>query len=267
MRWVSYYPASKPSPPEMANEMLNTLVDFHCHLDLFPDFESLMTECDRDGIQTLAVTTTPRAWPRNLELAKGTKNVRVALGLHPQLIAKKSHEFQLWSEYLPHTRYVGEVGLDATPQFYKSFDLQKQIFEKILKECASAGEKILTVHSLRAVPTVLDMLEAHLENGSCKIVLHWFTGSPYQARRAVEMGCYFSINAEMVKNKRHHDLLQVIPITRILTETDGPFTFRRGLPSRPRDVEDLLTTLSSIADIDADSLSRQIQNNLAELES
>jgi TatD DNase family protein len=54
------------------------LVDFHCHLDLFPNGE-LFKACDREEIFTLAVTPPPRAWSENQRLAKQTKFVRAAL--------------------------------------------------------------------------------------------------------------------------------------------------------------------------------------------
>ena len=246
--------------------MIANLVDFHCHLDLYPDFDSLMSDCDLKAIHTLTVTTTPKAWPRNRDLASVTKHIRVALGLHPQVVSERAREFDLWREYLPQSRYVGEVGLDAGPKFYNSFDLQKQVFEKILKECSIAGDKILTIHSLRAAPTVLDMIEAHLRLDNCKVVLHWFTGGPKQAKRAVDLGCYLSINAEMLKSDRHHALLKDIPISRILTETDGPFTQSQGRPSRPSDVKDVLHNLSRIMNLDIEFLSQQILRNLEELE-
>lgn len=246
--------------------MITNLVDFHCHLDLYPEFESLISESERKSIHTLTVTTTPKAWPRNRDLASVTKHVRVALGLHPQVVSERAHEFALWREYLPQSRYIGEVGLDAGPKFYKSFDLQKQVFEKILKECSTAGEKILTVHSLRSAPTVLDMIEAYLSQGSCRVVLHWFTGGPKQAKRAIDLGCYLSINAEMLKSDRHQALLKDIPISRILTETDGPFTQSKGRPSRPSDVQDVLSRMSHIMSLDVEFLSQQILRNLEQLE-
>ncbi|MGB3540093.1 MAG: TatD family hydrolase [Mesorhizobium sp.] len=76
----------------------------------------------------LTVTTTPKAWPWNHELASATCHVRAALGLHPQLVAKRAREIGLWEKLLPQTRYFGEVGLDAGPRFYKSFETQKEIF-------------------------------------------------------------------------------------------------------------------------------------------
>ena len=67
----------------------NGLVDFHCHLDLYPDHSTAVREADAAEVFTLAVTTTPRARPRNHELAQRTKHVRAALGLHPQLVAER----------------------------------------------------------------------------------------------------------------------------------------------------------------------------------
>ena len=104
----------------MPNE-LPKLVDYHCHLDLYPDFAEQFLECSRQRIATLAVTTTPAAWPRNRELAASLPYVRVALGLHPQLVSQRANELSLFEKYLTETKFVGEVGLDARPQHYSSY--------------------------------------------------------------------------------------------------------------------------------------------------
>lgn len=112
------------------------LVDFHCHLDLYPDFEALVAECDQLGIFTLAVTTTPKARSRNNKLASSTKYVRAALGMHPQLVAERWREIDLWETLLGETRYVCEVGLDAGPRYFSSLDCQTEVFRRILRCCA-----------------------------------------------------------------------------------------------------------------------------------
>ena len=180
--------------------MSSPLVDFHCHLDLYPDHEEQVRRCEREGVFTLTVTTTPKAWARNYELTAHTKYVRAALGLHPQLVAERATEIGLWRELLPRTRYVGEVGLDAGPRFYKSLAAQKTIFQSVLQECAKVEGKILTVHSVRTATPVLDMIEAYLPPPKGAVVLHWFTGTAAEARRAIDLGCYFSINAQMLAN-------------------------------------------------------------------
>ncbi|MGI3899400.1 MAG: Qat anti-phage system TatD family nuclease QatD [Janthinobacterium lividum] len=223
--------------------MTSPLVDFHCHLDLYPDFADLVRECEKRRVLTLAVTTTPQAWTRNRELASATKYVRAALGFHPQLVGERWREIDLWLRILPETRYVGEVGLDAGPAHFRTLDRQKEVFRTVLQACAAAGDKVLSVHSLRAVKPTLDMLEEHLPLGRGKVVLHWFTGTQAEARRAVGLGCHFSVNAPMLRNERGCKLVFGLPPERLLTETDGPFTEEAGRPCRPWDVATTLGLL------------------------
>jgi TatD DNase family protein len=131
-------------------------IDCHCHLDLLPDFPQAVEECERGGVYTLTMTTTPKAWPRNRELTARSRFVRAALGLHPQLISTHAPEIELWETYLPEARYIGEVGIDSGPRFFRSLELQKTIFERILRKCSQAGGKVLSVHSVRAGTLVLD---------------------------------------------------------------------------------------------------------------
>jgi TatD DNase family protein len=244
---------------------MDALVDFHCHLDLFPDFVSALKNAEEAGIYTLTVTTTPRAWPRNLELARATRHVRAALGLHPQLVAEHSAEIRLWEEYLPQARYIGEVGLDAGPNYYRSLDLQREIFTHILRKCAEAGGKVLTVHSVRSATAVLDLIEAQLPPPKGQVVLHWFTGSKAEARRAAELGCYFSINASMMTNERGRDCVATLPIERLLTETDGPFTQIDGGPARPADVDTTIGALANLRHLTHEATAATVQTNLCTL--
>lgn len=241
------------------------LVDFHCHLDLYPDHAAAVRNADAAGVFTLSVTTTPRAWPRNHELAQRTKHVRAALGLHPQLVAERESEIALWDNYLSETRYVGEVGLDAGPRFFKSLDAQKRVFQHVLQRCAQAGGKIITVHSIRSAKAVLDLVEAHLPPDRGKIVLHWFTGTKSEAQRATLLGCYFSINHEMARTDRGRILIASLPIDRILTETDGPFTKINGQPAVPTNVQTAIGEIARIRDESVDAIAGTVRENLRTL--
>jgi TatD DNase family protein len=245
--------------------MKPSLIDFHCHLDLFPDPASAVSDAEAAGIYTLTVTTTPKAWPRNHDLTHKTKYVRAALGLHPQLIAERSAEIKLWEKYLPQARYVGEVGLDAGPSYYRSMDLQKEVFTRILQKCAEIGGKVLTVHSVRAATPVLDLIESHLPRQESQIVLHWFTGSKSEARRAIDLGCYFSINAPMLRNDRGRALVAALPSDRLLTETDGPFTRVEDRPTTPIDVKATVDALATLRNMKPEDLAQTIHSNLRSL--
>ena len=224
-----------------------------------------MERCERDGVFTLTVTTTPKAWPRNHELASATHYVRAALGLHPQLVAERAHEIGLWEELLPRTRYVGEVGLDASPRFYKSFQTQKDIFARVLSLCAAAGNKIVTTHSVRATKAVLDTIEQHMPPTRGRVVLHWFTGTAAEAKRAVDLGCYFSVNSEMLANDKRAAITKTLPLDRILTETDGPFIQTDTRPITPSDVWIAVEGLARLHQIPPADMSDAIMRNLKSL--
>lgn len=242
------------------------LVDYHCHLDLYADFEGVINECERNKVHTLAVTTTPKAFPKNFQLASSTQFVRVGLGLHPQLIGVRVNEISIWQEYFNHTRYIGEIGLDAGQQYYRYFEDQKLIFKTILDTCAQSSDRILSIHSVRTAPIILDMLERSSVLKKNKAVLHWFSGTNVNLKKAVELGCFFSVNLPMILNDRSKHLVKAIPMDRLLTETDGPFTMIGQNPSRPKDVSRTVAELASLLNQPVEEMAAIILNNLKELE-
>ena len=189
----------------------------HCHLDLLENIDFSILE----NIHILSVTTTPSAWNGNQRLFSKYDNIKIALGFHPQLIHKRINNFELFEQILPKTKYVGEVGLDGSAEYYPSLEKQKSVFESILKQCIKNNGKILSIHCRGAVKETLDLLEKNPDAG--KFILHWFTGSIKELERAIQLGCWFSVNNNMLLNKKGIQLVQAIPIHKILTETDTPF--------------------------------------------
>jgi TatD DNase family protein len=246
--------------------MQSPLVDYHCHLDLFPDCERVYAECGEKNVTTLAVTTTPLAWEKNREWASHQPSVRVALGLHPQLISERPNEHRLFERLLSQARFVGEIGLDGGPVHYRSLDQQIAVFERILQACADQGNKILSIHSVRAAKKVLHLLEKFLPQDRGTTVLHWFGGTRSELEWAIKIGCYFSINSEMLDNCDRAKLVLLLPLTRILTETDGPFRMEAGRPARPSDVASTVTKLAKVLKMDESSVRQMIAKNVERLE-
>ncbi len=137
----------------------------------------------------------------------------------------------------------------------------------MLRVCARAGGKILTVHSVRAATSVLDLVEGYLPPSHGRVVLHWFTGTKTEARRAVDLGCYFSINLEMMRNERRRAVVAALPLDRLLTETDGPFTQVSGRPTRPPDVAATVEALARARATATATTAAAIRKNLKRLES
>ncbi|MDH6268214.1 TatD DNase family protein [Rhizobium sp. SG_E_25_P2] len=240
-------------------------VDFHCHLDLYPDPEGAYRRCQADQVATLAVTTTPKAFRQNQIFGSKTDCVRVALGLHPHLAEERWTELPLFEGLLKETRYVGEVGLDAGPRFYKSLPRQTDVFRRILVLCAQQGGKILSIHSVRAASRVLDSLEELLPPNRGTAVLHWFSGSQSELRRATNLGCYFSVNQSMFEKDRGQALIKAIPPERLLTETDGPFLEDNGRPIEPGNVRGAVGALGQLLGLPHAQTQNLLLSNLTRL--
>lgn len=207
------------------------LIDFHCHLDLYADPQSVAAEAARRGVYVLSVTTTPSAFQGTLELAPKGSRIRTALGLHPELVATRSGELELFERLLGLTDYVGEVGLDGSRPHRSSLDLQGVVFSSILSLCARHGGKTISIHSRGATKLLLDMLESEPLAG--RPVLHWFNGTERDTSRAAEMGCWFSIGSPMLASEAGRRAILKMPLDHILPETDGPFVAIMGRPTYP----------------------------------
>src|SRR5262249_50247004 len=158
-------------------------------------------------------------------------------------------------------RYIGEVGLDAGPRYFHSLDLQKEIFAHILRKSAEIGGRILSVHSVRSAKTVLDLVEANLPRDRGRVVLHWFTGSSSEARRATDLGCYFSVNPAMLRHERGRKLVAALPADRLLTETDAPFTRVNDRSTGPADVRAVVDQLAALRYESPESIQQGIITN------
>lgn len=238
------------------------MIDFHCHFDLYPDPEGEIAAADRAGIYVLSVTTTPKAWSHTHRLAKDKKRIRTALGLHPELAHERRSELALFEALLPRVRYVGEVGLDGAGDATHVTD-QQHVFRTILDMAASAGGRVLTIHSRRAVDEVLDQLAKRPDSGIP--ILHWFSGTAVQLKRAIELGCWFSVGPAMLRGEKGRSLAAAMPTDRVLTETDGPFGRKGREILRPVDSWLAAESLKAIWNIPAEDVKQRLLANLKEL--
>jgi TatD DNase family protein len=239
------------------------MIDFHCHLDLYPKPEEVVRECVARKMYVLSVTTTPLAWSGTTALASGQERIRTGLGLHPQLAGDRKNEVALFRDLLPATRYVGEIGLDGSPECLPYWQDQVEVFERILSLCVAVGGRILSVHSRRAESEVLSRLESF--NGAGTMVLHWFSGKSRDLQRAIALGCWFSVGPAMLRTKTGCKLVEMMPRDRVLTESDGPFASYNGRPAMPWDVEEAVKGISSIWQESPSEVEAQLMLNLKTL--
>ena len=193
------------------------LYDTHFHLDLQKNVKAAIEEINANKIYTIAMTNLPVLYEKEKQ-QYDSPYIRTALGFHPELIGEYKKYIPLMWEKLSEARYIGEVGLDFTDKTYQAD--QVSFFSELVQRCRKDENKIISIHSRKAEREVLDVLD---DAFSFKAILHWYSGDESLLNRAVKMGCYFSVNGNMLKSRKIERMLEIVPKNRILLETDSPF--------------------------------------------
>jgi TatD DNase family protein len=149
------------------------------------------------------------------------QTVAWGLGTHPTSYRDlASFDASQFGRLVDRFAVIGEVGLD-----FRGGRRQREVFDYVLQ--ATAGRPVLvSIHSTGMVAEVLDALDAYRQKAP---ILHWFMGGQSDIDRAVELGCYFSVNAAMPDEQ-----IAVIPRDRMIPETDFPTADKAGA-RRPGD--------------------------------
>ena len=129
-----------------------------------------------------------------------------------------------------------------------------------MQRCRKDENKIISIHSRKAEREVLDVLD---DAFSFKAILHWYSGDESLLNRAVKMGCYFSVNGNMLKSRKIERMLEIVPKNRILLETDSPFG--DTIKSHAESLKILIDGLSPKYVMLAEKIEEILWNNFQEL--
>lgn len=240
------------------------MIDFHNHLDLYPNALSLLEKVARNNHFILAVTISPKAWVATSKVFYGYSNIKVALGLHPEIADIKYSELDLMISLIKDSEFIGEIGLDGSSRYKNSFKKQNEIIRLVLSECENVGGRVISLHSRSAADQVMDVLESYPNAGIP--ILHWFSGTIGQLTRAINLGLWFSVGPSMLQSQKGKVILSKIPINKILPETDGPFATRKtGEPWTPGEIDDVIMSLANIHHLTPDEVRSQIIINTNEV--
>ena len=207
-----------------------TYFDAHVHANLMDSPLNAARSSHDAGLGLFACGVTPHDY---LELTPQLTqaNIRVGLGAHPWYISDgrvTQKDIDLLLELMEQTPYLGEIGLDFSSRYCVDGlqDLQVRAFTQICKRAAELSRnsqpRVLSMHTVRSVDTVLDILEQTGATQECVPIIHWFSGSSEELQRAIKLGCWFSVGEMSLKTKRGREYAKVYPQDKLLTETDLP---------------------------------------------
>ncbi len=178
--------------------MIQHLIDTHFHLDHYKDHQKIYAGINEKKQYTLCMTNSPGVYISCKRMYPETKYLKFALGFHPQDISLKDADFYDFIQLVNKTNYVGEIGLDFSKKSYISRNKQCIYFEKIVKVCAEK-DKLMSVHLRRSEEEAISILKKYRPR---RCIIHWFNGNGEQLQQLVDIGCYFSLNSNMVTNEK-----------------------------------------------------------------
>lgn len=206
-------------------------MDFHCHLDLYPESKAVSEEAALRNEFTWLVTTSPRAYEATSKVLGHVSRVLITPGLHPELVESRADELPQLLKQMERATAVGEVGIDGSNRFKSSLPTQRQVFDAVVSRSTELGGRVLSIHSRGAVREVLSILLKYPGFGTA--VLHWFNGTTAEMEVAYKMGCWFSMGPAAFTSAAGRSLAARLPLDRVVPESDGPFATENGVPVQP----------------------------------
>ena len=247
-----------------------TYFDAHVHANLMDSPLNVARSSNEAELGLFTCGVTPHDY---LELAPQLTqdNIRVGLGAHPWYISDgrvTEEDIELLLELMEQTSYLGEIGLDFSSRYCVDGlqELQVKAFTQICARAAKLSRngqpRVLSMHTVRSVDAVLDILEQTGAAQACVPIIHWFSGSSDELQRAIKLGCWFSVGEMSLKTKRGREYAKVYPKDKLLTETDLPSSDQMNIGSADI-VDSLKRALSGLSEARGYSVQTEVMTNAA----
>ncbi len=218
------------------------MIDSHCHLDHEPLLSNLNTVIEKSKIaglsKILTICTTLSSFDTIKKIIKKDDMIYGTFGIHPHEVENNKVTLELiLKEVRQNIKIigVGETGLD----FYYNNSKKKEQIDSFRSHIQAALELDipLIVHSRNAEKETFEILNEYKDK-KAKILMHCFTGSQNFAEKLLELDAYFSASGIITfkNSKKLQDTFKIIPLNRLLIETDSPFLApepKRGKKNEP----------------------------------
>lgn len=216
----------------------------------------------------------PDQWARAERLRRGEVELRVAVGIHPQVVGVEGSEsvdralgeLEAWSERLGAVA-IGELGWD-TQVATADLARQKHVAAAQLRLARTRGLPVI-LHVLGAHGVALDELARHGPYPAGGVV-HAYSGSAELLPRYLELGLHLSFGPSVTRANARRPIAAaaVTPLERLLVETDGPDQYPSGSRHRrgePADVRAVIDALSRIRGEPAERIAEVTTENARRL--
>ncbi|MCX6752847.1 MAG: TatD family hydrolase [Candidatus Nomurabacteria bacterium] len=210
-------------------------IDIHSHLNLEPlksDHEGVIARMVENNVSTITIGVDYETSKEAITIAEKYDFIWVGVGLHPTDNTSEDFDISKYETLAQNSKVVciGECGLD----YFRGADettkeKQKEIFKSHIELAIKVG-KPLMIHArpskgnMDAYEDALDILENYKkENNFLSGNFHFFVGDVTIATRALAIGFTMSFDGPITFTTDYDEVIKLIPIESIMTETDSPF--------------------------------------------
>jgi len=252
--------------------------DAHIHLS-DPEYKQKTEQVIKDAKQAGVVALVSNSVnletsKKSLQLAQDRKDfVYAALGIHPWNVSKLApNELEQTIELIQNAVNakaivaVGEIGTD--PQYAKNRqqkDQQAQVFQHTLKT-AETLQLPAIIHSRWSAPKILETLPSYKLRG---VLWHWFSTPTEILPKITARGDYVSEGPPTTFSDRTKEVIKLVPLENLLTETDGPVHYYdpafKDRPTTPAFIPEVVKAIAEIKKVKEDEAAEQIHRNFTTL--
>lgn len=190
-----------------------------------------------------------------------------AVGIHPENANEFNEEVLVELKEMAKNqkiKAIGEIGLDYYWEENPPKEVQKLVFREQMKLAEELSLPVI-IHDRDAHGDTLEIIK---EFPKVKGVLHCFSGSAEFALECVKLGYYIGFTGVVTfKNaKKIRQVAEVVPLDRILVETDAPYMAPvpyRGKRNQSDYILQIINKLAEIKEVTAEKISAvTIENTL-----
>ncbi|HKV04509.1 MAG TPA: TatD family hydrolase [Candidatus Acidoferrales bacterium] len=238
------------------------IIDSHAHLEMTQfdaDRAAMLERARAAGVEGLLAIGSGTAPTERLDaaipFAEQHDWIYATVGIHPHDASAAAEEhFSQLDGLARHPRVIawGEMGLDYYYD-HSPRDVQQRVLRRQLEQ-ARAAKLPAIIHCRDAWEDCMAIFEQDWRPTGLGGIFHCFTGTLAEARRGLEMGFLISFagNLTYPKMQQLRDVARVVPLDKILTETDSPFLppqGRRGKRNEPAFVVEVAQALANVRDL------------------
>ncbi len=230
-------------------------IDTHTHLN-FPDFQKDLNEVIERAkknhvIHVIVVGINVSTGKKALELKKSYSDfISVSLGFHPHETKKINDEdYTFLEENMDEISAIGEIGLDWIKE-YSPKSLQIEHFTRQL-ELAKKYHKPVILHLRGEEGFWKEALRILKFYSHLKLLFHCYTSNKFIAFKILDLGGFISIPGIITFEKAENlkEAVKIIPIEKLVLETDSPFLAPNPMRGRRNEPAFLIYTAKKIAEI------------------